>query len=157
MSIACRAEVVVDRPVSEVFERAAARTEGLARYFTGNAPLVPAIAHARLVDASDPPRAGVLREVKLGDGSRIVERVLAFEAPTLHRYEMAEMNRMQRLFCSNMIGEWRFADEGGRTRVTWDYTIFQQGVLGALVGKLVARSFERAMQRCLDNLARDFV
>jgi uncharacterized protein YndB with AHSA1/START domain len=118
MPIACRAEVVVARPVAEVFECAAARTEGLARYFSGNAPLVPAIAHARLLDATDPPRAGVLREVKLGDGSR-------------------------------------FADEGGRTRVTWDYTIFQQGVLGALVGKLVARSFERAMQRCLDNLARD--
>jgi hypothetical protein len=155
MPLFCRAEVVIARPIADVFERAAGRTEGLARYFTGHAPLVPAIASARLVDAHDPPRAGVLREVNLGDGSRIVERVLAFEAPTLHRYEMAEMNRLQRLLCSNMIGEWRFSEEGAGTRVTWDYTILQHGLLGAIAGRLVARSFERAMQRCLDNLARD--
>jgi len=155
MTIACRAEVTIRRSVEEVFEKAAGRTDGLARYFVGHPPLVPAIRSARLLDRADPPVAGALREVRLGDGSRIVERVLAFEAPRLHRYEMAEMNRLQRLLCSNMVGEWRFEPSGDETRVVWDYAIHERGLAGKLLGKLVGRSFERAMQRCLDELARD--
>ena len=155
MPIPCHAEVVVARPRADVFARAAADTSGLARYFSGDWPLVPAIRAARLLDREDPPVEGALREVRLGDGSRIVERVLAFEAPHLHRYEMAEMNALQRLLCTNMVGEWRFSDEGGGTRVVWDYAIHPRGAFGALVGPLVAWRFERAMQRCLDALARD--
>lgn len=155
MTIPCRATTTVRRPIADVFEAAAGRTEALARYFTGDRPLVPAIRAARLLEREDPPVAGALREVRLGDGSRIVERVLAFEPPTLHRYEMAEMNRLQRLLCTNMVGEWRFEEREGATTITWDYAIHEHGLAGRLLGNLVARSFERAMQRCLDNLARD--
>jgi hypothetical protein len=155
MPIPCHAEAFVPLPIEDVFERAAGRTDGLARYFGGHRPLVPSIRSARLLDRDDPPVAGALREVRLGDGTRIVERVLAFEAPRLHRYEMAEMNRLQRLLCSNMVGEWRFATEGAGTRVVWDYVIHEHGLAGRLLGRLVARSFERAMQSCLDAIARD--
>ena len=155
MPIPCHAEAVVPLPIDDVFDRAAAQTAGLARYFGGHRPLVPAIRSARLLDRDDPPVAGALREVLLGDGTRIVERVLAFEAPRLHRYEMAEMNRLQRLLCSNMVGEWRFSPEGAGTRVDWDYVIHEHGLVGRLFGPLVARSFQRAMQRCLDAIARD--
>lgn len=154
MTLHCRAEVSIRRPIEAVFEAAAGHTDALARYFTGHFPLVPSIRSARLLDRDDPPVPGALREVKLGDGSRIVERVLAFEAPRLHRYEMAEQNRMQRLLCSNMVGEWRFESTTDGTHITWDYAIHEHGLAGRLLGKLVARSFERAMQRCLDNLAR---
>jgi len=155
MPLSCKAEVYVDCPIARVFEAAAARTARLSRYFTGHGLLIPAIRSAKLLDRNDPPVAGALREVILADDSRIVERVLAFEAPKLHRYEMAEMNKVQKLFCTNMIGEWRFTAQGQGTWVAWDYEIHEQGFLGKLLGPLVAKHFERAMQTCLDNLAKD--
>lgn len=154
MTIRVRAEVNIPRPVERVFELAAARTDGLARFFTGHPPLIPAIRSARLIDREDPPVAGARREVNLADGSVIVERVLAFESPRLHRYDMERMNTLQRLLCSNMEGEWRFEPDAEGTRITWDYAIHEKGALGALLGNLVARSFQRAMERCLDNVRR---
>ena len=156
MTTHVRAQVLVPAAIERVFDLAAARTDELSRFFTGHKPLIPSIRSARLLDHPDPPREGDLREVLLGDGSRIVERVLAFDPPTLHRYEMAEMNGLQRLLCSNMVSEWRFSQEGEATRIVWDYTIHEHGVMGWLLSGLVAKSFQRGMQTCLDNIERSF-
>ena len=155
MTITVRAEVRIARPVDVVFELAAGRTASLGRFFTGHKPLIPAIRAASLVGRDDPPVAGCLRDVALADGTTIQERVLAFEAPRLHRYEMARMNLLQRVLCSNMVSEWRFEPDGeGASRVTWEYAIHERGPGGFLLGPMVARHFQRAMQSCLDNIAR---
>lgn len=144
---------MVPRRVDEVFAAAAGNTDNLAVFFTGNAPLIPGIAAAS-IDGGGGARAGALRTVKLTDGSIIKERITRFEAPHVHAYEMAEMNALQRLLCTNMVSTWTFADEGGATRITWHYEIVEKGAVMRPLAWLVGRSFERAMQRCLDNVAR---
>ncbi|MBL8600811.1 MAG: SRPBCC family protein [Myxococcales bacterium] len=153
MNIDVRAEVTVGRPLAEVFEAAAGRVDNLAKYFTGYAALIPAIVSASY-DDGEAPRAGSLRTVKLSDGSAIKERVLAFEPNRAHDYDMAEMNTLQKLICTNMVSRWRFSERASTTRVVWDYTIEARPLLAPL-GWLTAQLFERAMQRCLDNLQRD--
>jgi hypothetical protein len=65
------------------------------------------------------------------------------------------MNLLQRALCSNMVSEWRFEPDGeGASRVTWEYAIHERGLVGRLLGPLVARQFQRAMQSCLDNVGR---
>lgn len=154
MSIDVRASVRIARPRAEVFAAAAGKTENLVRYFSGYAPLIPGIAAASLRGAAS-PGPGVLRDVKLSDGTAIVERITAFDAPSLHAYDMAEMNTLQRLLCTNMESRWRFEDDGDGTRVTWDYRILPRSVLHVPLAWVTGRLFERAMQRCLDALARD--
>lgn len=151
MAIEVRAETLVARPVGEVFEEAAGRVESLAKYFTGYAPLIPGIREASF-DHGAKPAPGALRTVKLTDGTTIKERVLEFEAPRVHGYDMAEMNALQRLICTNMVSRWTFAPEGEGTRVVWSYAIHPKGALMGPVAWLVSRFFEKAMQRCLDNV-----
>jgi len=153
MPIQVTAHVFIPRPRAQVFEAAAGKSAGLSKYFTGFPPLIPAIVEATL-EGGEPPRTGAIRHVRMGDGTRIVERVLAFEAPSLHRYDMVKMNPLQTLFCSNMVGEWRFEEQGSGTRVTWDYSIFPKTLRGG-PARLIAALLRRAMQRCLDNLAVD--
>ncbi len=154
MAIEVEAKVVVPRKVEEVFDEAAGKVENLSKYFTGYAPLIPAITAAS-IDGGGPAREGALRTVKLSDGTTIRERITRFEAPRVHGYDMAEMNPLQRLICTNMVSEWRFSDEGGATRVVWRYSILPKGPLTWPLAWAVSRLFERAMQRCLDNVARD--
>jgi uncharacterized protein YndB with AHSA1/START domain len=153
MTIEVSARVFVPQPRERVFQAAAGETAALSRYFTGYPPLIPAIIEAE-VEGGDPPRAGALRRVRMSDGSRIVERILAFEAPSLHRYDMAELNPLQRLLCVNMVSEWRFEAQGSGTRVTWDYSIHPRALRGAAAW-LMGGLLRKAMQRCLDNLAAD--
>lgn len=152
MAIEVEAQTVVARKRDEVFHEAAGKAENIARFFTGYGLLIPGITAAS-IDGDGVMREGALRSVKLSDGSAIRERVTRFEAPRVHGYEMAEMNALQRLVCTNMISEWTFSDEGGATRVVWRYTILPKGAAMTPVAWLIARLFERAMQRCLDNLA----
>ena len=155
MTIIISADVRIARPVDVVFALAAGRTANLARFFAGHKPLIPGIRSATLVGHDDPPVAGSLRDVVLSDGTKIQERVLAFDAPRLHRYDMAKMNPLQRLICTNMVSEWRFEPDGeAASRITWEYAIHERGVVGRLLGPLVARYFQRAMQSCLDKVGR---
>ncbi len=154
MHVDVQAKVTIARPREEVFAAAAGETDNLAKYFTGFAPLIPAIRDATLVDAAS-PGPGVLRRVALSDGTTLVERITDFEAPRLHAYEMAEMNPLQRLLCTNMVSRWTFEDAPGGTRVVWDYRILPRTALHQPLAWVVGRLFARAMQRCLDNLARD--
>ena len=153
MSIEVEATTLINQPRERVFAAAAGETAALARHFRGYPPLIPGIKAAH-VEGGDPPRTGALRPVQLSDGTRIVERIVAFEVPSTHRYEMAEMNMLQKLICTNMVSEWRFTDEGKGTRITWHYVIHVKP-WRALPGRLVAFFFQRAMQRCLDSIARE--
>ena len=152
-TIEVEASVVIDQPRERVFAAAAGETAALARHFKGYAPLIPGIVEAH-VEGGDPPRAGALRPVKLSDGTSIVERILAFEVPSKHGYEMAQMNTLQRLICTNMVSEWRFTDEGKGTRIVWHYAIHAKPWRGG-IGQVVGHFFQKAMQRCLDSIARE--
>ena len=151
MVIEVEAEAVVPRRVEEVFD-AATDPAGLPRFFTGYPPLIPAIREAT-IEGGGAVAAGALRNVRLSDGTSIQERVLAHDRPSLHRYDMADMNSLQRLLCTNMVSEWRFSDVGGATRIVWRYAIHAKGGPVLPAAWVTARLFRRAMQRCLDNVA----
>lgn len=153
MPIEVSTHVFIPRPREQVFEAAFGSNDGLVKYFTGFPPLIPAIVGVT-VQGGGPTRVDALRDVKMGDGSMIVERVLAHEPPARHGYEAAQMNPLQRLLCRRMVAEWRFEAQGSGTRVTWHYAIHPKTLRGPLA-HVVAALLKRAMQRCLDNLAAD--
>lgn len=152
MEFEVEAVEVIPRKVEEVFREAAGEAAPIARYFTGMAPLIPGVVEAS-VDGGGAHETGALRTVKLGDGTVIKERVLALEAPHLHRYDMVEMNATQRLLLTNMVAEWRFEDVGGATRVRWRYTFHPRNAAVAPATWVMAKLFRVAMQRCLQRLA----
>ena len=81
----------------------------------------------------------------------------------VHAWEDRCPHRGTRLSVGRFVGDgivcayhgWRFeADGEGASRVTWEYAIHERGLGGRLLGPLVARHFQRAMQTCLDNISR---
>lgn len=149
MTIEVRAEVTIPASPERVFALAAADAANLARFFTGNKPLIPGIVEASV---EGPMREGALRAVKLSDGSKITERVTAWELNRRHGYDMAEMNALQRFLCTNMVSDWRFEPDGAGTRIVWTYAILAKPGRG-WIARIVARSFQKAMATCLDNVA----
>jgi uncharacterized protein YndB with AHSA1/START domain len=145
----CHAERLIDGDVEAVFD-AATDPAGLTRFFRGLPPVIPPIEEVT-IEGGGPTRTGSLRSVRLGDGTQIMERVLELDRPHRHRYDMAEMNRTQRLLCSNMVADWKFSPEGNKTRVTWDYEIHGRLTMAAAAW-LMSKLFQRAMQRCLDRI-----
>lgn len=151
MAIEIDATTVVPRPAEEVFD-AMLDVAALPRFFTGVPPFVPAVREA-FVEGGGAVATGARRVLRLADGSTVIERVLACDRPTLHRYDIAEMNALQRSLCTEMVSEWRFTDIGCATRVHWRYTLHPRGRALAPVAWLAAKLLRRAMQRCLDHLA----
>lgn len=152
MNIEVNASVTVAGHPDAVFSEAAGKVENLARFFTGYAGIIPGIREARL-EGDGVMRAGALRRVQLSDGSVIKERILRFEPPQIHAYDMADMNTLQKLLCTNMESTWRFSPTGAGTRIDWHYRIDPRNGLVRPLCLVVARLFERAMQRCLNNIA----
>lgn len=152
MSIDVNASVIVRGAPAAVFEEAAGKVENLARFFTGYGGLIPGIVGAHL-EGDGAMRAGALRRVHLSDGSVIKERILQFEPPQVHAYDMAEMNTLQKLLCTNMESTWRFSPADASTRIDWHYRITPRNAGVRPLCAVVAWLFERAMQRCLDNIA----
>jgi hypothetical protein len=154
-SIRLAIEGFVSAPRSEVFEAAAADVTNLSRYFKGNPPLIPGVREAS-IEGDGELRTGAIRRVVLTDGTSIKERVLDADAPRMHRYDMAEMNRVQRIICDNMVSEWQFFDDARGTRIHWTYEILPRNVWVLPITHLVAKSFRTAMKRCLESIAVDF-
>jgi hypothetical protein len=155
MSIEVNASVTTRGTPDAVFAEAAGKVENLARFFTGYGGVIPGIREARL-EGDGVMRAGALRRVQLSDGSVIKERILRFEPPLVHAYDMAEMNTLQKLLCTNMESTWRFSPAEGGTRIDWHYRIDPRGLLVRPLCVVVAKLFERAMQRCLNHIAAAF-
>lgn len=148
-------DVVAERsfpdPPAAVFARAAVDADVMVATFTGYAGLIPGIRSMK-VRGDGVLRAGALRDVELSDGTHIVERITAFEAPSVHAYDMAEMNPLQRFLCTNMRSTWTFEPDGPGTKITWTYAIDARPGRGWLAW-VVARLFVRAMNRCLQAMA----
>ena len=151
MSIEVNASVTIRGRPDAVFAEAAGKVENLARFFTGYGGVIPGIKEARL-EGDGVMRTGALRRGQLSDGSVIKERILRFEPPLVHAYDMAEMNALQKLLCTNMTSTWRFSPAGEGTRIDWHYRIDPRGLLVRPLCIVVAKLFERAMQRCLDHI-----
>ena len=141
----------IAKPRDAVFDFATS-AEGLCKCFTGYAVLIPGIKGVEMIGGAA-PSAEAMRWVKLSDGSKIKERIIRFDRPSVHSYDMAEMNFLQKLMCSNMISEWTFEElSPNETRVTWRYEIVPKGRIVRPLVKVVGSLFEKAMARCLENI-----
>src|SRR4051812_17756210 len=88
------------------------------RHFRGFWPLVPAIKSMRPRGMQE---VGALREVALGDGTEIIERIAVLDAPRRHDYEILQMNAVQKMILRKMAAAWTFAPAQSGTQVTWTY------------------------------------
>lgn len=137
----------------DLFYDLAENPEFFPKYFKGFPPLIPAIRKITPL-WTGPAAVGGLRRVDLGDGSSVVERITTHESPRLHRYEMAELNFMQKLVCQKMHAEFILKDSGDRAEVTWTYWIESSNPLQYPLVAFLSWAFKKAMIRFMDGAAR---
>jgi uncharacterized protein YndB with AHSA1/START domain len=143
-----RESIVIRAPRERVF-RIAATEDSLPRFFRGALGLIPSIESMK---TESPVREGALREVVLGDGSRIVERVTAWDPPRFHAYEAHEKNPLQALLFAKLSASFAFEEEGEGTRVTWTYSLVPRTPFLLPVVALVLFAFRKAQRRCLEAI-----
>lgn len=143
--------VLIAAPRPRVF-RVAAEEDALPRFFRGALLIIPSI---ESMTTESPCREGALRQVVLGDGSRIVERVVAWEPPRFHSYEAKEKNPLQALLFAELSASFTFEEEGDGTKVTWTYSLVPRSVFLTPVVSLVLFAFAKAQRRCLDALKEE--
>ncbi len=148
MILRCHASREVPYTREQVFDHVTT-PEGLMEIFKGYPPLIPGIRSAHVEGLA---QSGALRPTVLTDGTKIVERILILERPERHRYDMAQMNTLQKLLCTNMVADWTFIETSTGTRVVWDYELHARIPLLGL-SLLVRAFFEKAMQRALDRIS----
>jgi len=124
------------------------------RHFHGFKPLVPGIVQI-IPEWQGPFKAGIIRKVVLSDGSSVRERVTEHKPYELHRYEMAELNSIQRLVCQGMSAEFTFEQAGANTHVVWTYQIKSENILQYPLVALVGWAFGKAMARCMASIAQN--
>ncbi len=144
--------VVVALPRERVFELAAERIDRFPLFFRGYGGIIPSVER---LENRGPSAVGTLRDVLLGDKTRIVERITAWDPPALHGYEAHEKNPLQKALFTRLESTWRFEPEGSGTRITWSYALEPRSGLLAPVVFLVLAAFRRAMRRCLEAMRKD--
>lgn len=151
MIVTALAQVDIAHPRPSTFEYAvAASTLPLA--FVGYG-LIPAIRAATLLTPG-PLAAGHRRRVENGDGSILIEEVLALEQDNLHRYRIvAGLKPPFSLLVRGGESEWRFLQIEGGTRIEWRYDWpLTTPLVWPLAAPLIRGQFRGAMQRCLAHL-----
>lgn len=144
--------VVIRAPRAHVF-RVAAEEDSLPRFFHGALGLIPSITSMK---TEAPPREGALREVALGDGTRIVERIVAWEPPRLHAYEAHKKNPLQAFLFAKVAARFTFDEhEGDATKVTWTYSLVPKSFLVTPIVSIVLFAFRKAQRRCLDAMKKE--
>ncbi len=147
-------EILVEDKIESVFHSVAESPEIFPKLFRGFFPLVPSIEKIE-TENNTPMQDGILRTLSIGDGSKVKERVLVHKPPFNQKYEMAEMNLVQKLFLNNMIGEFILKEESGKILVRWEYSFFpKKNVMAKLGVGILIWAFGKAMKNCLDNLKK---
>lgn len=125
--------------------------ERFPRFFTGCGP-IPAV---RAVEADGPARVGATRRVRNADGSVLGETVTAFEPPHRHAYRLAGLRPPFAWLVRGAEADWRIDAAPGGAHVAWTYRFEPTHPLAALLARPLLGFMTRAMQRCLDAMARD--
>lgn len=121
------------------------------KHFHGFKPLIPGILQ---VVPEGKIAKGILRKVSLADGSSVIERITEHVPNHLHSYEMAELNKLQKLVCQSMSATFKLEDLKSAVRVTWTYQIKSNNPLQTPLILLVGWAFGKAMERCLASMAK---
>lgn len=100
------------------------------------------------------PQAGAVRRVKLEDGNFALERVIAYEPPSLMRYQVWAFTTPAAGQVSYAVGEFRAAPTGdGQTEFTWTYRMRARNALAQpFVGGFVRDRFAPFMDNGVARL-----
>jgi len=119
--------------------------------FTGYGP-VPSI---QCVVLEMPLAVGATRRIHNSDGTVLTECVTSLDPPNHHGYTLAGFTAPFSWLVSKGHADWHVIAENGGSRVQWryDFTLAKAWLCPA-TWLLLKIFMARAMQRCLDNMAR---
>jgi len=150
MAVHLAAERWIDAPVAQVFALSV-DPQRFPALFTGHGP-IPAL---REITPDAPSAAGATRQLLSADGSRLTERIVAWEPPHLHRYVLGGFAPPLAWLARAGTAEWRLQERDGGTSVRWTYDFELTSPLAwPLAAPLLKVFMQGAMARCLANLAR---
>jgi len=127
-------------------------SDAVGKAFVGAGPIPRALRSSS--KDGQPLREGSVRVVENADGTVVEEIIVALRAPERQAYRLVVLPPAFARLVDAPHGDWTFVDEGAGTRVTWTFTFPTRSALAVPVVWVLARFFGTAMQRCLDETAR---
>lgn len=119
--------------------------------FEGYGP-IPAI---RSVTLDAPLAVGATRRIHNTDGSILTEQVTALDRPVRHAYTLVGFRPPFSWLVTRGESDWTLSTREPGTHVRWIYDFTLTNALAYPLASVVLKFFmSRAMQRCLDNMAR---
>ena len=119
--------------------------------FEGYGP-IPAI---RSVTLDTPLAIGATRRIHNTDGTTLTEQVTALDLPVRHAYTLSGFRPPFSWLVTRGESDWALSAEESGTHVRWIYVFTLTSTFVYPLAAVVLKFFMgRAMQRCLDNMAR---
>ena len=113
--------------------------------------LIPSV---RAIVLETPLAVGAIRRIHNSDGSVLTEHVTVLDAPTRHAYVLSGFRAPFAWLVNKGEADWRVSAAESRCKMHWSYTFTLTSVWIYPLATLLLRVFmQRAMQRCLDNMA----
>jgi uncharacterized protein YndB with AHSA1/START domain len=139
----------IDAPIDAVFALSV-DPQRFPAMFAGMGP-IPALTSI----APDAPSAvGSTRQLTSADGSRLTERIVAWQPPHLHRYVLAGFGAPLAWLVRAGTAQWRLTSQDGATAVHWTYDFELSTPLAWPLAAPVLKVFmQGAMRRCLERMA----
>ncbi len=106
--------------------------------------------------APDAPSAvGSTRQLVSADGSRLTERITAWEPPQRHSYVLSGFRMPMSLLVRAGHADWHLEARDNGTQVRWTYTFeLTSPLVWPLAAPLLQGFMRTAMNRCLEGFAR---
>ena len=119
-------------------------------HFVGMGP-IPAL---REIAPDAPSAVGATRQLLSADGSRLTERIVAWEPPRLHRYVLSGFAAPLAWLVRAGTAQWRLDERDGGTFVRWTYDFdLTSPAAWPLAAPLLSVFMQGAMHRCLARMA----
>jgi hypothetical protein len=153
MQIDCHAQQTIPCSAQAVFDLMV-DSKRFPATFTGYGP-IPAI---RSIEIAGPLTNGTLRRIHNADGSILIEQVTTIEPPIRHAYTLTGFSLPFSMLVTRGDADWSVAESAAKSKVEWRYTFtLTTPLVYPLCAFVIGFFMRRAMQRCLDNMARVLV
>lgn len=150
MRITCRAEQTMPCAPDAVFALMV-DPDRFPSMFEGYGP-IPAI---RSVTLDTPLAVGATRRIHNTDGTTLTEQVTVLDRPVRHAYTLGGFRPPFSWLVTRGESDWTLSAQASGTHVRWIYDFTLTSALVYPLAAVVLKFFMgRAMQRCLDNMAR---
>lgn len=150
MRIMCRAEQTMPCAPDAVFALMV-DPDRFPSMFEGYGP-IPAI---RSVTLDTPLAVGATRRIHNTDGTTLTEQVTALDRPVRHAYTLGGFRPPFSWLVTRGESDWTLSAQASGTHVRWIYDFTLTSALVYPLAAVLLKFFMgRAMQRCLDNMAR---